>query len=201
MCVSYSSDLDQNDCYHFSRRSENKILWFDEAGEIAFDTKLIERDDIEATVVESISPAFRKETVTFQHGNDQLVGELSLPSGPAPSPVVVFIAGAGPASRHEYDFWPAQTVPNEFLSRGFATFIWSKPGVDESTGHHLKQSMILRAEEVTAAMTHLAARADIDGDRIGLWGGSQAGWVIPMVPALRKVAFVIAVSCPAQSGA
>jgi pimeloyl-ACP methyl ester carboxylesterase len=60
--------------------------------------------------------------------------------------------------------------------------------------------MALRAEEVAAAMTHLAARADIDGDRIGLWGGSQAGWVMPMVPALRNVAFVIAVSCPAQSG-
>ncbi len=60
--------------------------------------------------------------------------------------------------------------------------------------------MALRAEEVTAAMTHLAARADIDVDRIGLWGGSQAGWVMPMVPALRNVAFVIASSCPAQSG-
>jgi pimeloyl-ACP methyl ester carboxylesterase len=60
--------------------------------------------------------------------------------------------------------------------------------------------MALRAEEVAAAMAHLAARADIDVDRIGLPGGSQAGWVMPMVPALRNVAFMIAISCPAQSG-
>jgi pimeloyl-ACP methyl ester carboxylesterase len=91
-------------------------------------------------------------------------------------------------------------IGNEFLSRGFATFIWSKPGVDESTGHYLKQTMSMRAEEVAAAMTHLAERADIDADRIGLWGISQAGWVMPMVPAHRNVAFVISVSGSVQTG-
>jgi pimeloyl-ACP methyl ester carboxylesterase len=59
--------------------------------------------------------------------------------------------------------------------------------------------MDLRAEEVAAAMTHLAERADIDGDRIGLWGGSQAGWVMPLVPAHRNVAFVISNSGSGQS--
>ncbi|MES0404231.1 MAG: hypothetical protein ABUJ93_12145, partial [Hyphomicrobium sp.] len=76
---------------------------------------------------------------------------------------------------------------------------WSKPGVDESTGDYLKQTMALRAEEVAAAMTHLAGRPDIDGDWIGLFGGSQAGWVMPLVPAHRNVAFVISVSGSAQT--
>jgi pimeloyl-ACP methyl ester carboxylesterase len=93
-----------------------------------------------------------------------------------------------------------KTIGNEFLRRGFATFIWSKPGVDESTGHYLKQTMAMRAEEVVAAMAQLAERADIDGERIGLWGISQAGWVMPMVPAYRNVAFVISVSGSAQTG-
>jgi hypothetical protein len=93
-----------------------------------------------------------------------------------------------------------KTIGNEFLRRGFATFIWSKPGVDESTGHYLKQTMEMRAEEVAAAMAHLAERSDIDGDRIGLWGISQAGWVMPMVPVYRSVAFVISVSGSAQTG-
>ena len=60
--------------------------------------------------------------------------------------------------------------------------------------------MAQRAEEVAAAMTHLAERPDIDGNRIGLWGGSQAGWVMPMVPTHRSVAFVIAVGCPSRTG-
>jgi len=93
-----------------------------------------------------------------------------------------------------------KSIGDEFLRRGFATFIWSKPGVDESTGHYLKQTMADRAEEVAAGMGRLAERADIDGDRIGLWGISQAGWVMPMVPAHRKVAFVISVSGSAQTG-
>jgi hypothetical protein len=46
----------------------------------------------------------------------------------------------------------------------------------------------------------LAERADIDRDHIGLWGISQAGWVMPMVPARRNVAFVIAVSGSGQTG-
>ncbi len=199
LCFNYHFFPEQSGCYRFSRRDGSKILWFNEAGELADDTKLIERNDIGDVFLESTPPAFRKETVTFQHGNDQLVGELSLPSGPAPYPVVVFVAGSGPASRHEYAFWPAQTIHNEFLSRGFATLIWSKPGVDESTGDYLEQSYAQRAEEVVAAMIRLAARDDIDGGRIGLYGGSHAGWVMPTVPAHRNVAFVIAISCPGQS--
>jgi hypothetical protein len=93
-----------------------------------------------------------------------------------------------------------KTIGNEFLRRGYATFIWSKPGVDESTGHYLKQTMEMRAEEVAAAIAHLAERSDIDANRIGLWGISQAGWVMPMVPAYRSVAFVISVSGSAQTG-
>jgi hypothetical protein len=59
--------------------------------------------------------------------------------------------------------------------------------------------MALRAGEVVAAMEHLEERADIDGDRIGLVGASQAGWVTPLVPTQRDVAFVVAISCPGQS--
>jgi len=147
--------------------------------------------------VDAAVPVYRHEELGFRHGRDRLVGDLSLPAGSAPYPAVVFVHGSGPVSRHsEY----LESISAEFLDRGFATFIWSKPGVDESTGHYLKQSMAMRAEEVAAAMAHLAQRADIDADRIGLWGISQAGWVMPMVPAQRKVAFVISVSGSAQTG-
>ncbi len=51
-----------------------------------------------------------------------------------------------------------------------------------------------RADEVAAAVAWARARPDIDGDRIGLWGASQAGWVLPKVAAKTPVSFVIAVS-------
>jgi pimeloyl-ACP methyl ester carboxylesterase len=200
MCINYPGAPDQGGCYRFSRGSGNNVLWFDEAGALAFESELIERDDPAVVVNESLLPPYRQETVTFQHGDNMLVADLNLPAGPAPYPAVVIVHGSGAASRHDWAFGGGRTIRDEFLHRGFATLVWSKPGVDESTGDYLKQTMAMRAEEVAAAMTHLAEREDINGDQIGLSGGSQAGWVMPMVPGHRNVAFVIAVSCPAQAG-
>jgi len=143
------------------------------------------------------SSAFAHEAFGFRARESWLVGDLGLPDGPPPYPAVVLVAGSGPASRHSAYY---QSIAEEFLRRGFATLIWSKPGVDESTGDYLKQSMSARAAEVAAALQTLAARAGIDADRIGLWGISQAGWVMPLVPALCPVAFVISVSGPSGTG-
>jgi len=144
------------------------------------------------------SSAFAHEAFGFRDGQSWLVGDLGLPDGPPPYPAVVFVQGSGATSRHSAYH---QTIAEEFLRRGFATLIWSKPGVDESTGDFWKQSMSARAAEVAAAMQTLAARSDIDADRIGLWGISQAGWVMPLVPTHRHVAFVISVSGPGRTGA
>jgi hypothetical protein len=197
MCVEFPFIPEDSGCYRFSRGNGNRILWFDEAGALAFESELVEGDETESDAVGLAPPAFRHETVTFQHGENTLVGEISLPSGSAPYPAVAFVHGSGPATRHQYYL---ELIRDEFLRREFATLIWSKPGVDESTGDYLKQTMADRAEEVAAAMAQLADRADIDRDRIGLWGVSQAGWVMPMVPAHRNVAFVISLSGSAQSG-
>jgi pimeloyl-ACP methyl ester carboxylesterase len=197
MCVEYPSVPEQGGCYRFSRGNENKVFWFDEDGALASESEWVERGAAESGALELVPPAYHHETLTFKHGQNLVVGELGLPDDPAPYPAVVFVHGSGPATRH-MDY--LKSIGNEFLRRGFATFIWSKPGVDESTGHYLKQTMEMRAEEVAAAMAHLAERLEIDGDRIGLWGISQAGWVMPMVPAYRSVAFVISVSGSAQTG-
>ena len=54
-----------------------------------------------------------------------------------------------------------------------------------------------RAEEVRDAIGYLKTRDDIDSSKIGMWGISQAGWVMPKVCASSPdVAFVIAVSVP-----
>ncbi|MFJ5733384.1 alpha/beta hydrolase family protein [Streptomyces paradoxus] len=52
-----------------------------------------------------------------------------------------------------------------------------------------------RADEALAAVAWARNRPGIDGRRIGLWGASQAGWVLPKVAARdRRLQFVIAVS-------
>jgi pimeloyl-ACP methyl ester carboxylesterase len=91
---------------------------------------------------------------------------------------------------------------DRMLRSGFATFAWDKPGTGESTGR-IDRSRLMeqRSQIVLDAIEILKARRDIDADRIGLWGISQAGYVMPLVlDRSEDVAFMIAVSCPGEPG-
>jgi dienelactone hydrolase len=88
------------------------------------------------------------------------------------------------------------------LARGFAVLRYDKRGVGQSTGTYRGVSAVNSVAQVAelggdmaAGVAFLARRPDIDGERIGLMGTSQAGWV--MVSALEqgaRVRFTIAVT-------
>lgn len=78
---------------------------------------------------------------------------------------------------------------------GFATLSWSKPGVGESDGNWLDQSMDDRADEVSAAIDWMIREGGVPITKVVLWGASQGGWVLPKVAAERPdVNAVVAVS-------
>jgi pimeloyl-ACP methyl ester carboxylesterase len=87
-----------------------------------------------------------------------------------------------------------------FNRNGYAVFSWDKPGSGESTGeldgeHKLSQRAAILADGIEALAQHPA----IDATRIGLWGISQAGWVMPLALELTDdVAFMIVVSGGAE---
>jgi dienelactone hydrolase len=60
--------------------------------------------------------------------------------------------------------------------------------------HDNRPHMLRRAGDVRAAMAALKGDARIDPERVGLIGGSQAGWVIPMACAEGGVAFAVILS-------
>jgi len=129
-----------------------------------------------------------------------LVGDLRLPEGIGPFPVVLFIHGSGEADRTGgLYFLP---IMERMLSAGYATFAWDKPGTGESTGNLNPFHVISeRAQILLDAIEVMKARPDIDPQRIGLWGISQAGYVMPY--ALRQsndIAFMICISCAGMSG-
>jgi len=140
------------------------------------------------------------EEIVFRSGSFRLVGDLQLPEGRGPHPVVVFVHGDGPNNRTSGVTYPP--IMERMLRTGYATFAWDKPGTGESTGQ-IDRSRLMeqRSQIVLDAIAVLKRRPDIDAARIGLWGISQAGYVMPIVvDKSEDVAFMIAVSCPGEPG-
>ncbi|WP_412543419.1 alpha/beta hydrolase [Longispora sp. K20-0274] len=132
----------------------------------------------------------REEKVTI----GALDAVLAMPTTSArPVGLVVFVHGDGPVDAAHEGFY--RPLWEAFARAGYASLSWNKPGVAGSAGNWLDQTMADRAAEVTGAIAWARARPDIDARRIGLWGASQAGWVMPKVAAgTPGIAFVIAMS-------
>ncbi|MCX5409837.1 alpha/beta hydrolase [Streptomyces sp. NBC_00335] len=139
------------------------------------------------------SYAMDEQRVSIRHGGHTLNGVLATPKdGRKRHGLVVYVHGDGPVDATHDDGYRPMWEAN--AKAGYASLSWDKPGVAGAPGNWLGQSMDDRAEETAAAIAWARGRPDIDGDRIGLWGVSQAGWVLPKVAAKTPVSFVIAVS-------
>ncbi|GAA1573389.1 CocE/NonD family hydrolase [Actinomadura kijaniata] len=145
-------------------------------------------------VVHQNTYELREERVTITGGAQPLKGVLALPErGGGPFGLVVFVHGDGPVdATHETFYRPTWEA---FARAGYASLSWNKPGVGGAPGDWLDQSMDDRAAETVAAIRWAGRRPEVDPRRIGLWGASQAGWVMPKVAVrLPELRFVIAVS-------
>ena len=139
------------------------------------------------------------ESAAFRNGDVRLVGKLVLPRGPGPFRAVVLVPGSERATRDTLDLWGMF-----FASRGFAVLSHDKRGVGQSTGRYAARpseaNLHNLARDALAGMHWLRTREDIDAKRIGLTGGSQAGWTIVVAAAQsRRVAFAAIQSGAAMS--
>jgi dipeptidyl aminopeptidase/acylaminoacyl peptidase len=121
---------------------------------------------------------------------------LFLPPGKGPHPAVVWVHASGPATRLD------GTAPlvRELAGSGIAVLSYDKRGTGESEGKCCPGDdgqFNLLAADVAGAVSALRRRPEIDADRIGLLGASQAGWVAPLA-AVRSghVAFLTLVDAP-----
>ena len=142
----------------------------------------------------------RIEEITFQSGEFSLVGDLRLPEGTGPFPLVIFVHGDGAADRTLFGSY--LPIMERMLRAGYAVFSWDKPGTGESTGDIDPYHVISeRAQILLDAIEVMKKHPDIDPQRIGLWGISQASYVMPLVLSQSEdVALMICVSCAGVSG-
>jgi dipeptidyl aminopeptidase/acylaminoacyl peptidase len=149
---------------------------------------------------QSEEDVYSREEIHFESSHFKIVGDLHIPDPGKKQPAIIFVHGDGPARRS-----PTR-VPNRimtsFLDIGFACFYYDKPGYGESTGKFTSGKLFEeRASILVDAVNVLKKHPAVDPKRIGLWGISQAGWVMPKAIAKTKdIAFMIAISCAGIDG-
>jgi pimeloyl-ACP methyl ester carboxylesterase len=108
---------------------------------------------------------------------------LTSPSGTGRSPAVAMVHGSGARTRDEFDVFTAY-----FALHGIAVLADDKRGVGESRGTYPGElatdaTIDVLARDAQAEVRFLAGLPDIDSTRVGLFGDSQAGWIIPLAAA------------------
>ena len=141
----------------------------------------------------------RRATVSFRGGGVRIVGKVTSPVAPGRHPGVVLVHGSEAADRDGQDLFV-----NLFTSLGYVVLSYDKRGVGSSGGTYVERATAANIEnlarDAVGALKVLAARRDVDPARLGLEGGSQAGWIIPRAAALSPlVRFAVVVSGPAMS--
>jgi pimeloyl-ACP methyl ester carboxylesterase len=137
------------------------------------------------------------EEISFQSSHFTLVGDLQNPATEGKHPVIIMVHGDGGIDR--YDSGKYRPIMERFLRAGYAVFSWDKPGTGESTGEFVDGAWIItdRATILVDAVELLKEHPAIDPERIGVWGISQAGVVMPMALTMADdIAFMIVVSGP-----
>jgi dipeptidyl aminopeptidase/acylaminoacyl peptidase len=172
--------------------AESRITFIkNEAGEII---NLAFTDGTAPPQIAEKADLYREERISFPTKGAKLAGTVLLPKGRGPYPAIVCVHGSARQTRNG-NASGMRFVADHFARHGFAVLIYDKRGAGESTGDWSTESFDELAGDVVAAVDALKKRQDIDATKIGFWGISQAGWIMPMAAARSKnIAFIICVS-------
>jgi uncharacterized protein len=161
-------------------------------------------DDPASAACDSPSPQFSDARFAFDHAEVDVTytcegakqaATIYLPVGPGRHPAVVWIHGAGEATRIAFGF----PVFQDLVKGGVAVLTYDKRGVGASEGTCCPGDaghFNLLSADVEGAIRALRANSNIDPARIGLIGASQAGWIAPRAAADTDAALLALASAP-----
>jgi pimeloyl-ACP methyl ester carboxylesterase len=182
--IRFSIPVAGNQAPFYGRIAGGSLIGSVSLGQRSMNVELRRTGDVPA-------PPYREEQIEFANADAKLRGSLLIPASNERHPAVVLIHGSSTPDRDDFRFYA-----DLFVRNGIATLIYDKR---TCTGEGGMRQVDLRdlAGDAAAAVGALKSRADIDPARIGLWGHSQGGWVVPMVAAgLDSIAFVVGFSAP-----
>jgi len=136
--------------------------------------------------------------VTYESEGVKISAAIWLPKKQGRHPAIVLGHGSGRSTKEN-----GNNMARHFVEMGFAVLTHDKRGVGKSGGTYVgnnngsEGNLTLLAKDIAAGVDYLRKRSDIDKDQIGLWGVSQAGWIIPIVTSIQKnIKFTILISGP-----
>ncbi|MBC1744247.1 alpha/beta hydrolase [Listeria welshimeri] len=125
-----------------------------------------------------------EERVTIPTNGGRLSAVVTTPKHDKPKGIIVFVHGDGAQEATQNGGY--KPLMERFAKQGYISISWDKPGVGKSSGNWLIQSMDNRANEVNQVIEWMKVKYPDSTSKIGLWGASQAGWVIPKVMNANK---------------
>jgi pimeloyl-ACP methyl ester carboxylesterase len=140
-----------------------------------------------------ITPLANAESLIFEQGGNYLSGHYLAPLDNQPAKaVLLFVHGDSALSYNAEGYY--DIIWQLLRERGYAVFSWDKPGVGDSSGNWLLQSMADRQAEVLAAVHAVQENYKFESSNTGLIGFSQAGWVLPRLASdTDNIGFIIGV--------
>lgn len=146
--------------------------------------------------------SYTQEKITFTSGDGtRLSGLLSLPNSITPHPAIMMLHGSEPGTK---DNFGNKVMAHFMLSQGIAILNYDKRGVGESEGNYQEAAspanLQRHADDAIAGVEYLLTRPEIDAEKIGLIGFSQAGWIIPLAASQSSdISFFVNLSGPVAS--
>ena len=129
--------------------------------------------------------ALKQQETRFTSDGITLHGKLVLPPGGHARVLAVWVEGSNNNPSTDDCVWPY-----ELARRGVAVFVYDKRGTGASGGAMLSD-FHARARDTSAAVRE-ARRLAPGIRRVGVIGGSQGGWVAPLVATQVRLDFVVA---------
>lgn len=134
--------------------------------------------------------------MTFPSGSDRCAAWLTVPQGQGPHPMVLLVHGGGATHAmklDQYERW--------FAEAGLAVLAFDFRHIGDSGGMP-RQIMSVRRylADIDAALAFARTRAEVDPNRIALWGTSFGASHVVATAARRRDIAAAVVQCPILQG-
>jgi uncharacterized protein len=145
-----------------------------------------------------------EEEVSFYNNNIKIAGTLTKPKEGTNFPFVILITGSGQQNRDEeiFGFKIFALISDYLTKNGMGVLRCDDRGIGGTDGGDLENSTSQDfASDVVAEINYLKTRADVNKNKIGLFGHSEGGMIASMIASENSdVSYIVMMSGPCVSG-